>query len=151
MKKIVVGIVFAGLAIFGYAFTFKNSGVLKENNEKAVSGIDFKHIGLEDAKKLAKETKKLIFIDIHTSWCGPCKLMAKGPFMDTNVAKVYNSKFINLKIDAEKDPDGPLVSRTYAVRAYPTMIFIDGNGKLLKTVIGYQNAEALLMHAEMRK
>lgn len=42
-------------------------------------GIDFKNIPFEDALALAKTNDKLIFIDFHTEWCGPCKKLAKGP------------------------------------------------------------------------
>ncbi len=150
MKKVIIGSVLFAITFVSFAFTnFKIGDTVVKNTE--VSGINFKHMSLDEAKKLAKETKKLIFIDVYTAWCGPCKMMAKGPFMDENVGKVYNDKFINLKIDAEKDEDGPFVSRAYGIRAYPTMIFINAEGKLIKTVVGYQNSDALLMHAEMRK
>lgn len=151
MKKTIVGFFLVGVTLIGFAFTNNQNAKKATITREEVSGINFQNLSLEDAKKLAKETNKLIFIDVYTSWCGPCKMMAKGPFKEEKVGKIFNEQFINLKIDAEKDADGPFVSRAYSVRAYPTMIFINGEGKLIKTVIGYQNAEALLMHAEMRK
>ena len=150
MKKTFVGIFLVGLTALGFAFS-SNKKTIEKTEKTEVSGINFQTLSLEEAKTLAKKTNKLIFIDVYTAWCGPCKMMAKGPFKEDKVGKVYNEKFINLKIDAEKDADGPFVSRAYSVRAYPTMIFINGDGKLIKTVIGYQDADALMMHAEMRK
>jgi thiol:disulfide interchange protein len=94
--------------------------------------------------KEAKKTGKIIFIDAYTEWCGPCKKMAATSFMDSKVASTFNSKFINLKIEMEKNADGPDVARMYGVKAYPTLIFIDGDGKLKKSVIGFQTADQLL-------
>ncbi|WP_435525797.1 thioredoxin domain-containing protein [Chryseobacterium indoltheticum] len=37
----------------------------------------FKNVNLEAAKKIAQKENKLIFIDLFTTWCGPCKLMKK--------------------------------------------------------------------------
>lgn len=151
MKKIVVAFLLTGLVIMGFTFSnLKKEDFVKISNKDGV-GIEFQAINLEEAKKLAKETNKLIFIDVYTAWCGPCKLMAKGPFQEEKVGKIFNKKFINLKIDAEKDADGLFVSRAYSVRAYPTLLFINGDGKLVKNIIGYQSAENLLMHAEMQK
>lgn len=115
---------------------------------KAGDGIDFKNISLEQAKKMASETGKLIFIDAFTSWCGPCKQMAATSFKDAEVGKVFNDGFINIKIEMEKDKEGPEVARTYNVRAYPTLLVIDGDGNLVKQVIGFQTKDRLLSLAE---
>jgi thioredoxin 1 len=120
----------------------------KENKvEKLVvadGGIAFQSMTLDEAMKEAKKTGKIIFIDAYTEWCGPCKKMAATSFMDSKVASTFNSKFINLKIEMEKNADGPDVARMYGVKAYPTLIFIDGDGKLKKSVIGFQTADQLL-------
>jgi thioredoxin 1 len=151
MNKIRTGVLLIGLIATGFAFSKHNTTSQIEVPAKQGKGIQFQNIRLEEAKALAKESNKLIFIDVHTAWCGPCKMMAKGPFQEEKVGKVYNERFINLKIDAEKDPDGEFVSRAYSVRAYPTLLFITSEGKLVKNIVGYQSAEDLLMQAEMRK
>ena len=48
---------------------------------------------LEQASAKAKAEKKLIFLDCFTTWCGPCKKMAREVF-PTEVAGAYmNPKF----------------------------------------------------------
>lgn len=111
-------------------------------------GIKFSGMRVAEAMKEAETSGKLIFIDVHTSWCGPCKEMARTTFQSENVGKVFNKKFINLKIDAEKDPDGADISKTYQVAAYPTLLFINAKGKLVKKVVGKQSEEKLLSIAE---
>ena len=136
MKK-VIGLLAIG--IISMAFVVKNEKARIQEE----GGIKFKNISLEKAKKESTDSGKLIFIDAHTSWCGPCKKMAATSFKDAEVAEIYNEKFINLKIDCEKDADGPEISRLYKIKAYPTLLIIDGNGKLIKQIVGFQTADGL--------
>lgn len=147
MKNTIVSIAILVLIVCCFGF------VQRENQSQTDDGkgIHFATISLDSAKALATKTGKLIFIDVHTSWCGPCKAMAKGPFQEEEVGTIYNAKFINLKIDAEKDADGAFVSRAYAVQAYPTLLFVNGKGKLVKKVIGYQYGEDLIRLATVLK
>lgn len=112
--------------------------------KSAGGGIKFNKIRVESALKQAKASNKLLFIDVHTTWCGPCKEMARTTFQSEEVGKVFNKKFINLKIDAENDEDGKDIVKTYGVVAYPTLLFLDADGKLVKKLIGKQSEEKLL-------
>lgn len=128
----------------------KHEVVAVESNisVKATGGIDFQKINLEKAKKEAAEQGKLIFIDAYTNWCGPCKQMAATTFMDEEVGKFFNENFINIKIEMEKDADGPATARQYNVRAYPTLLIIDDEGNLVKQTIGFQTKDRLMNFAE---
>lgn len=140
MKKIIFL-----LALGFISFSFMNESIEKNSSALvADGGIKFEQISLEEAMKLAKSSGKTIFIDAYTEWCGPCKRMAATTFMDDGVAKLFNGKFINMKIEMEKSADGPNVAKMYGVKAYPTLLFIDGEGKLKKSVVGLQSAEQLL-------
>ena len=77
--------------------------------------------------------------------------MAATSFKNKEVGEVYNKQFINLKIDCEKDTDGPELARMYKVKAYPTLLVIDGNGKLIKEVVGMQMEDGLLALANSLK
>ena len=48
----------------------------------------------------------------------------------------------------EKNPDGKEVARMYNVRAYPTLIIIDGEGNLVKQTIGFQTKERIISFAK---
>lgn len=144
MKKLFVLI----LAVAGLSAAFvgkkEYDAAQKMKIEMQGGGIRFESLSYDAAIKKAKETGKLVFIDSYTDWCGPCKKMAATAFMDENVAKVFNSKFINIKMEMEKNPDGPTVAKMYAVKVYPTVLFVNGDGKLVKAVQGYQTPEQLL-------
>ena len=114
-------------------------------------GIAFSDLTLDEAKTLSKETGKLIFIDCYTDWCGPCKRMAATSFKDEKVGDVFNKKFINLKIEMEKNPIGQELAKRYRVRAYPTLLVIDSEGTLIKQVIGMQTSDGLITMANTIK
>jgi thioredoxin 1 len=113
-------------------------------SDSSEAGISFVDANLEQAMEMAKEQDKLIFIDVYTTWCGPCKRMAATSFKDEKVAKKYNGQFINLKLDAEKSDDGKFVARSYRIQGYPTLLFINHKGKLIKQTVGLQSADDLL-------
>lgn len=140
MKKI-IGILALGLITM--AFVVKSESSIEKEGE----GIKFKSLTLEKAKAEALENDQLIFIDAHTSWCGPCKKMAATSFKNAEVGELFNEKFINLKIDCELDADGPEISRLYKVKAYPTLLIIDGTGKLIKQVVGFKSEDQLIAFA----
>lgn len=134
-----------GLSLLVFSFrSMENHPESKGLTTTSLSGIKFSKISFEKAVKQARSSGKLIFIDVHTSWCGPCKEMAKTTFTDAEVGKVFNQRFINLKIDAEEDADGPMISKAYTVSAYPTLLFINGEGKLVRKLVGKQSKEKLL-------
>jgi thioredoxin 1 len=118
------------------------------SSTKPAGGIDFQKMDLSEAKAQAIKTGKYIFIDCYTDWCGPCKRMAATSFMEDRVATVYNKQFINIKIEMEKDADGPETALMYKIKAYPTLLIIDGKGNLVKQAIGMQSADGLLALAK---
>ena len=64
--------------------------------------IEFREGNWEQMLKMAKKEKKMIFVDCYTSWCGPCKMLAKNIFTQDSVADFYNVNFICFQIDMEK-------------------------------------------------
>lgn len=139
-------LILAIAACITMAFTNRQSTKTTANKTaySVSSGIRFNHMTVDKALSQAKSSGKLIFIDVYTTWCGPCKEMARTTFESDEVGKVFNKRFINLKIDAENDEDGEKVSRTYGVTGYPTLLFIDADGRLVKKLVGKQSEEKLL-------
>ncbi len=118
-------------------------GRTKSASANAADGIQFTDASWRDILKKAKAEKKVIFLDAYASWCGPCKLLQKNVFTKKAVGDFYNEKFINVKMDMEKG-EGPALSQVYPLEAYPTLLFIDGNGRVLKKVLGLQTPENLI-------
>ena len=114
------------------------------------AGISFHHGKYAEARKMAKETGKTIFIDGYTTWCGPCKKMAVNVFTDAEVGRYFNQNFVNVKMDMEQT-SGQLISRRYNVNFYPTLLFIKPDGSLVGKAVGYHNKSELLALARSVK
>ena len=99
------------------------------------NSIEFIDNDFAKAKEAAKKSGKLIFVDAYTTWCGPCKWMAANKFTNDTIAEFYNKNFISLKMDMEKG-DGKEMAKSYNVRAYPTLLFLDAEGNLVHRKVG---------------
>lgn len=97
--------------------------------------IEFEHGTFDEVLAKAKKENKMIFVDCYTTWCGPCKWMAKNVFTNDTAADFYNKNFVNAKIDMEKG-EGIEISKKYGIRAYPTLIYLNSDGTQLHRICG---------------
>lgn len=107
----------------------------------------FHNLSLDDAINLAKKENKLVFIDFYTDWCGPCKNMARQVFPQKKVGDFLNSKFVCLKLNAEKE--GKELAAKYNVKAYPTYVVLDTNTQPRMHASGAMNADEFIYKVEM--
>lgn len=117
---------------------------------EAQTGIVFHQGTLSEALAQAQKEGKYLFLDAHTEWCGPCKWMAANAFMDPRAASLFNSNFINYKMDMEKG-EGPATGKKYAVTAYPTLLFLNGEGELMEKAVGARDVMGLMALGESVK
>jgi len=113
----------------------------------SAQGIEFFHGTWAEAQEKAKAEEKLIFVDAYAVWCGPCKRMAASVFPQEKVGSFFNANFINLKIDMEKSENAEFAGK-YPVSAYPTLMFLDGSGKVVQKAVGAKDADQLLEFAQ---
>lgn len=107
------------------------------------TGIKFEDTNFKSTLEKAKKENKLVFLDAYTTWCGPCKLMAKNIFPLQSVGDYYNANFVNAKLDMEKG-EGLEIAKKYGVKAFPTYLFIDGNGNEVHRTLGYVEEKAFI-------
>ncbi len=98
--------------------------------------------GLMELLERAKKEKKLVFVDIFAEWCTPCKLMEQEVFTRKDVADALKNDFLSYHVDGEKKT-GPMIRMAYNVEAYPTILFLDADGKVLAKNIGSMSASGL--------
>ena len=134
MKKQLKSIVFA-LLVYSAVATAQNRN------------IKFEHGTWQEVKDKAAKENKLVFIDCYTSWCGPCKWIAKTIFTNDTVADYFNEHFICAKFDMEVG-EGKELAKKYAVQAYPSLIFADTKGEMVHRNCGAGNAQELIAFAK---
>lgn len=99
--------------------------------------IDFQYQELYDIP-----TDKPIFVDVYTTWCGPCKQLDKTTFQDSAVSTFINNNFTAVKWDAE-DIKYRHLTRKYEITAYPTFLFLNNQRELVSKSVGFKSAEDL--------
>ncbi|NNJ54810.1 MAG: thioredoxin family protein [Bacteroidia bacterium] len=133
MKKIII------IAIVGIAACLAFILPSTNNNQ----GITFTSSSFDESLEEAKDNNKYVFLDISTSWCGYCKKMKSKTYTSKEVGDFMNGKYISISIDAEKG-NGPEIAKKYKVKAYPTQVILDGEGKVVAKNVGYLNPKGLL-------
>ncbi|MFZ1705725.1 MAG: thioredoxin family protein [Saprospiraceae bacterium] len=111
----------------------------------------FSSINIAEAKKMASQEGKLIFMDFHAKWCSPCNWMDQTTFTDEEVIKILQEDFISLKIDID-NKEGYDIKNQYEVKYLPTILIFNSEGimveRIEKTVTPRSLKEILLIHNE---
>ncbi|MCK6609145.1 MAG: DUF255 domain-containing protein [Bacteroidia bacterium] len=115
---------------------------------KTDEGIQFFTGTWQQALDKAKKENKYIFLDAYASWCGPCKMMKKKTFTDKAVGEFYNKHFVCVAIDMEKPGDGSALADKYSVEAYPTLIYLQSDGKFIGKAMGFRKSKEFLEMGE---
>jgi len=96
-------------------------------------------------KKLVKDKIKVTFIELGSVKCIPCKMMQ--PIME-EIARDYQGQVKVVFYDVWA-PEGKSSAEKYQVRAIPTQVFLDKNGKEYYRHVGFFPKDDLvrvLMH-----
>jgi thioredoxin 1 len=102
--------------------------------------VNFEDLTFDQALEKAEQEGKKVFIDVYTSWCGPCKSMDKNVFSDKKLGERISGDFVALKVDYEKSPNRGSVIK-YKIKGYPTMLILDSKGVELGRVYGGRSLE----------
>lgn len=143
MQRFLSALVIAMVMLSGIAATAP-----KVTKAPAAAGIQFVELPWAKALEKAKKEKKLIFFDAYTSWCGPCKMLQKTVFTRSDVGEYFNANFINVKKDMEEG-EGPKLATMYPIEGYPSLFFINGNGKVVTMHLGAMDGPELIKFAKM--
>lgn len=102
---------------------------------------------LEQASAKAKAEGKLIFLDCFTTWCGPCKMMARDVFPQAEVGAFMNPRFVNLQIDMEGTYGAPLAKKLQ-ITAYPTFVIFNADAQEIGRFLGASKADEFIKTVE---
>ena len=106
----------------------------------SAQGIIFSSGDFDDIVKQAKEQKKGIFVDVYTSWCGPCKMLS--PVIEGLAEKMEQVNFYKLNVDASSD-----IAGRYGVQAIPNLIIFK-DGKAVDQITGFVPENEIVKHLQ---
>ena len=109
----------------------------------------------QKVKERASAENKYIFIDVFTTWCGPCKRMDKDVYTDEKVCEFFNKNFIAVKLQTdrtEKDDEyvqkwynyAESILNDYLIDAFPSFLFFSPEGDLVDMSEGFKTPEEFM-------
>ncbi len=121
---------------------------------------EVKWYSIDEALMLAKQEPRVLMIEVYTDWCGWCKRMDAQTFTDPDVVSTLNAKFYPVKLNAEGKEDIVIGEKTFKFvdngrrgyhevaavvtkgrLSYPTISYLDGDGKVLEASPGFKHAD----------
>lgn len=129
-------------------------------------------MSFEEALAAQKKDPKKIMMDVYTNWCGPCKMLDKNTFHNKDVVNYVNQHFYAVKFNAEGNDTVAFNGKTYAnpgfkeelknrrnsvheltralgVRAYPTIVYFDEEGKTIQPIKGYMKPQQIELYLKL--
>ena len=115
---------------------------------------------LTKAQTRAKAADKLVLIDFTGSdWCPPCMGLHDNVFTQKEFLDYAEKKLElvvidfpkNKPLDETRERANQVLSRTYKVTGFPTVIVLDGSGKELHRSVGYGRQNAKTYTAKLQK
>ena len=90
------------------------------------SAQEINWMSMNDALSAQQKTPKKIFVDVYTTWCGPCRMLSERTFKNKDFVKYINDNFYAL-----------------GVNSYPTMLIFDEKAAPIFPIVGYMTATQL--------
>lgn len=95
----------------------------------------------------SKLENKPIMMDVYTDWCGACKEMDKKAFINKDIVN-YSTNFITLKYNPEKSSNGDDILKKYNILGFPTILFLNSDGFVIRKILGYIESDELIEEME---
>jgi len=108
---------------------------------RCLSDETIKWYSYEEGVTLGKSQHKKIFINFFADWCGYCKKMDKGTFIDPEIVSYLNKNFIAIKVNSDKET---ALASKYKVRGLPSNWFVSETGDQIGNYPGYIPADSLM-------
>lgn len=101
-----------------------------------VGGVIFQNSALlSPILEKAQKEKRPVFVEMHASWCAPCKVLEEDVFTQKPTFSYLNTHFLNFRADFDAE-NGQTIASIYEVKSLPTILFLDPKGVVLERKTG---------------
>ena len=137
-----------------------------------VQAQEINWMSMNQALEAQKKEPKKIFMDAYTVWCGPCKMLDKNTFSNSDVIEYVNENYYPVKFNAEGneeinfkgqvfknpqyDPEKKKrrnsphqLARAIQITGYPSLVFFDEEANLIAPVAGYRTPKQLELYLKL--
>lgn len=88
------------------------------------------------AFEAARASGKPMLVYFNAAWCGVCRRVERGAFIDPDVAAAMEA-FVPVRIDVDRQPG---LAQKYQIDAVPAYLKIDAQGKRIGHALGYKTS-----------
>lgn len=92
---------------------------------------------VEEGRIIPTDGKPMI-VDFSATWCPPCRQLK--PIFE-KLAEEFRGRITFVTIDVDEQPE---LSQAYGVQSIPMMVFLNKDGQVQNTLVGFQNRDQLL-------
>ena len=110
----------------------------EENIEMAPNEVDEQPIYKMADGRIMPANGKPTIVDFSATWCPPCKQLK--PIFE-KLAEEFKGRINFVTIDVDENPD---LAQAYGVQNIPMMVFLNKDGQIQNTLVGFQTREHLL-------
>ncbi len=142
-SRLAIGAVVLAIAALWMLYNMRSS------DEERVNGA-VRWASFNDGMATARAEHKMVMVDVYTDWCVWCKKLDKEVYPDPRVSSAIASQFVPIKVNAESGStiefNGVRMTeeqfaRQAGVTGYPTVLFLDDQGKVVTTLPGFLPAD----------
>ena len=112
--------------------------VNEENIEMAPNEVVPEPVYKVSDGKIIPQNGRPMIVDFSATWCPPCRQLK--PIFE-RLAVDFKDRIDFVTIDVDENPQ---LAQSYGVQSIPMMIFLNKDGQLQNTIVGFQDRDQLL-------
>ncbi|GAC1630254.1 MAG: hypothetical protein NVS9B10_22480 [Nevskia sp.] len=130
-RKWIKWLLVALIPVLGYGGYLAHTEWQTRLGQQALDSTQLEFKPLAQALAQAKAEGRPVLADFSAIWCPTCRAMHATVFTDAAVKEAITKGYILSRIDYES-PEAPAFMDKYGVRGFPTLLVLDGDGRLLR-------------------
>lgn len=92
---------------------------------------------VKDGRIMPQHDRPMI-VDFSATWCPPCRQLK--PIFE-KLAEDFKGRIDFVTVDVDENPE---LAQAYGVQSIPMMVFLNKDGQIQNTIVGFQNRDQLL-------